>query len=445
MIKQSFTKRSVARLGSRLGIVVIICVAFAAGNFTGFAARPVLAQRATPSEFNVFWEAWDLVVENFVDRERVDVTAMTYGAIQGMLAALGDQNHTVFFSPEEAERQAGALEGSFEGIGAYVNQEDGEFVIVSAMRGSPAEAAGILSGDIVLTVDGQSITGMEEWEVISLIRGPAGTEVVLTVLHPEADSPEEITIVRGRINIESVLWSRIPGTDLAYIQLTQFSSDTSRDLRTALGEINRDVTDGAPVQGIMLDLRNNPGGYLQEALRVADQFLPIGDVILHEKDAEGRLTTYRVESRTGQAREVALVVLVNGGSASAAEILAGALQENARAKIVGMPTVGTGTVLRPYTLSDGSVIRLGVTNWLTPNYALIKGQGIQPDVPIEQEAAVQLIDALTLRELDAAAARTHPDRQFQAALLSLTMRDQAQPPTTTQTAPTTVESAPVTP
>ncbi len=392
---------------------------------------PVLAQRATPTEFGVFWEAWDLVVEHFVDRERVDVTAMTYGAIHGMLAALGDENHTVFFSPEEAERQASALEGSFEGIGAYVNQEDEQFVIVSAMRGSPAEAAGILSGDVVLAVDGQSISGMEEWEVISLIRGAAGTEVVLTILHPETESAEDIPIMRGRINIESVLWANIPGTDLAYIQLTQFSSDTSRDLRTALTEINGDVSRGGAVQGIILDLRNNPGGYLQEALRVADQFLPVGDVVLHEQDAEGRVTTYRVESRSGQARDLELVVLINQGSASAAEILAGALQENARAKLIGASTVGTGTVLRPFTLSDGSVVRLGVTNWLTPNYALIKGQGIQPDVPIDQEASVQLIDAISLRELDAAATRVHPDRQFQAALLTLTMQDQpAQPPTT---------------
>lgn len=425
-MKRTFAKRT----ATRLGVVLIVCAAFVAGNITGLAARPVLAQREAPVEFGVFWEAWDLVVEYFVDRDRIDATAMTYGAIQGMLAALGDENHTVFFSPEEAQRQANALEGSFEGIGAYVNQEEGQFVIVAAMRGSPAEAAGILAGDTVLAVNGQEITGMEEWEVIGLIRGPAGTEVVLTILHPETDDPIEVTVKRGRIDIESVLWARIPGTDLAYVQLTQFSSDTSRELRAALAAIKRD-TNGDPITGIMLDLRNNPGGYLQEALRVADQFLPVGDIILHEQDAEGRVVTYRVEARTGQARDLTLVALINQGSASAAEIVAGALQENGRAKLVGAPTVGTGTVLRPFTLSDGSVIRLGVTNWLTPNYALIKGQGIQPDIPIDQEAAVELIDALRLRELNATDVRLHPDRQFQAALLSLTVAgDPAQAPTT---------------
>jgi carboxyl-terminal processing protease len=349
-----------------------------------------------------------------------------------MLAALGDENHTVFFSPEEAQRQANALEGSFEGIGAYVNQEEGQFVIVAAMRGSPAEAAGILAGDIVLAVNGQEITGMEQWEVISLIRGPAGTEVMLTILHPEAETPEEITVERGQINIESVLWARIPGTALAYIQLTQFSSDTSRELRNALTAIKRD-TNGDPITGIMIDLRNNPGGYLQEALRVADQFLPVGDIVLHEQDADGNVTTYRVEARTGQARDLSLVVLINQGSASAAEIVAGALQENGRAKLIGAPTVGTGTVLRPFTLSDGSVMRLGVTNWLTPNYALIKGEGIQPDIPIEQEATVQLIDALGLQELDETEMRLHPDRQFQAALLSLSMMDEPVQTPTAQT------------
>jgi carboxyl-terminal processing protease len=169
----------------------------------------------------------------------------------------------------------------------------------------------------------------------------------------------------------------------------------------------------------MLDLRNNPGGYLQEALRVANQFLPEGDVILHEQDASGEITTYRVEG-SGLAREIQLVVLVNQGSASAAEIVAGALQENGRAKLVGMPTVGTGTVLRPFSLSDGSVLRLGVTNWLTPDHELIKGQGVQPDLSIELEGTVELMDSLQLEELDAEAVHLHPDLQFQAALSWLT-------------------------
>ena len=412
-----------ARAASRLLLTLLLVAVFVAGNLTGFTARSALAQRTTPTEFGVFWEAWDLVVEYFVDRDRVDLQTMTYCAIQGMLATLGDENHTVFFAPDVAEQQASALEGSFEGIGAYVSSEDSQFVIVAPIHGSPAEAAGIVTGDVVLAVDGTDITGKAEWEVIAMIRGTAGTPVVLTVRHPDADTPVEISITRGRIDIESVLWARIPGTDLVHIQITQFAGDTGSELRAVLQTINAEAAAGKPVSGIMLDLRNNPGGYLQEALRVASQFLPEGDIILHEKDAGGNITTYRSQG-IGLGRDLPLVVLINQGSASAAEIVAGALQTDGRAKLVGMTTVGTGTVLRPFTLSDGSVLRLGVTNWLTPDYQLIKGQGIHPDMLIEQETSVQMMNALLLEDMDAAAVRLHEDRQFQAALLWLNVQTQ---------------------
>ena len=369
------------------------------------------------------------MLEYFVDQDRIDYRTMTYGAIQGMLDTLGDQNHTVFFSPETAEQMESGLEGSFEGIGAYVSLENDVFTIIAPILGSPAEEAGILAGDIVLAVDGQDITGMAEWEVISLIRGPAGTPVLLTVLHLEADEPVDVTVVRGRIDIDSVLWARIPGSNLVHLQITQFAGDTGQELRNALEEIFTPV-DGTPhVSGIILDLRNNPGGYLQEALRVAYQFLPESQIILHEKDAKGQITTYRSQGR-GMARDIPLVVLINPGSASAAEILAGALQENERAKLIGEATTGTGTVLRPFSLSDGSLLRLGVTNWLTPGYTLIKGHGIQPDVKVEQEATVEMISSVLLEGIDEGEMRIHEDRQFLAALRMLNLliqpRNQAQ-------------------
>jgi len=422
-------KRTAKRTLTAALLALLLFGAFAAGNVTGYLARPVLAADSEPSEFAVFWEAWDLVLEYFVDQDRIDYRTMTYGAIQGMLDTLGDQNHTVFFSPETAEQMESGLEGSFEGIGAYVSLENDAFTIIAPILGSPAEEAGILAGDIVLAVDEQDITGMAEWEVISLIRGPAGTTVSLTVLHPEADEPVDVTVVRGRIDVDSVLWARIPGSNLVHLQITQFAGDTGQELRNALEEIFTPV-DGTPhVSGIILDLRNNPGGYLQEALRVAYQFLPESQIILHEKDAKGQITTYRSQGR-GLARDIPLVVLVNPGSASAAEILAGALQENERAKLIGEATTGTGTVLRPFSLSDGSLLRLGVTNWLTPGYNLIKGHGIQPDVKIAQEATVEMISSVLLEEIDEGEMRTHEDRQFLAALRMLNLlvqpRNQAQ-------------------
>lgn len=416
-MQQNFARR----LATSLLIATLMFGAFIAGNVTGWMARPVLAQRATPTEFAVFWEAWDLVVEYFVDRDQVDYTAMTYGAIQGMLDALGDENHTVFFSPEVAQQQASALEGTFEGIGAYVSLEEELFTIVAPIHGSPAEEAGIVAGDVVLAVDGTDIAGMAEWEVISLIRGPAGSTVVLTVLHPEATSPTEIPIQRGRIDVDSVMWARVPGTEMIQVQISQFAADTGSELQKALEEIQAERTAGRPVAGVILDLRNNPGGYLQEALRVADQFLAPGEVILHERDAEGNITTHQARI-TGMAEEIPLVILVNQGSASAAEIVAGALQDNGRGKVVGMPTVGTGTVLHPFTLSDGSVVRLGVANWLTPDYSLIKGQGITPDMRIDQETSVEMMNALLLETLTPEEVRLHSDRQFQAALLWLTVQ-----------------------
>ena len=400
-----------------------LSVMFLAGTVTGFMARPVLAADHPP-QFEVFWEVWDLVNQYFVDQDKIDPMRMTYGAINGMLATLGDDNHTIFFSPEEAKQQESQLEGSFEGIGAFVEGQEGGFRIVAPIHGSPAEEAGILAGDIVLKVDGEDISGIPEWEIISRIRGPAGTAVVLTVLHPNETEPTDITVVRGKIDVESVTWAPIPETNYVYLQISQFASDTGDELQKALEAIDARVAAGEVVDGVVLDLRNNPGGYLQEALRDNTQFLDAGKVILHERDAEGEIRTYRSVGN-GLARTYPMIVLINQGTASAGEITAGALKENGRAKLVGQPTLGTGTVLQPFNLSDGSVLRLGVTNWLTPDKNLIKGEGVHPDSMVEQDPAVPMMDTYTLegakslREVLGAG-----DKQFNLALLQLRLLPQ---------------------
>lgn len=399
-------------------LLVALLAAFLAGAVTGLAARPVLAAER-PAQFEVFWEVWDLVERYFVDRDKIDPQRMTYGAIQGMLATLGDQNHTAFFSPEEAKQQQSALDGSFEGIGAYVESTEAGFRIVAPIHGSPAEEAGILAGDIVLRVDGEDIAGLPEWEVISRIRGPAGTTVILTVLHPGAEEPVDIPIVRRKIDIESVTWARIPNTNFIYLQISQFAADTGDELQSALEAIQ---AEHASVEGILLDLRNNPGGYLQEALRVNAQFLEAGSVILHERDASQQLRTYRSVGK-GLARQYPMVVLINQGTASAGEITAGALKENDRARLVGQTTLGTGTVLQPFTLSDGSVLRLGVTHWLTPNRNLIKGQGVAPHVSVEQDPATPMVDTVRLQEADTLTeVLAQGDKQFNVGLLQLRLQ-----------------------
>lgn len=388
--------------------------AFTAGTVTGMTVRPASAADE-PSGFGIFWEVWDLVNSYFVDQDLIDPAKMTYGAINGMLATLGDENHTAFFSPEEAEQQASSLEGSFEGIGAFVGQEEGQFRIVAPIHGSPAEAAGILAGDVVLKVDGDDITGLPEWEIISRIRGPADTQVTLTVLHPEETDPVDITVTRGKIEIDSVTWRRIPDTDFAYLQISQFAADTGNELQDALKAIAAESDSGAPIAGILLDLRNNPGGYLAQALRVNSQFLDKGKVILHERDAEGELRTYKSVG-TGLGRSIPMIVMINEGTASAGEITAGALQENGRAKLVGETTTGTGTVLQPFTLSDGSVLRLGVTNWLTPDQNLIKNVGVKPDIEVAQEASVEMVDSFTIEEATLQELLDRADLQFNTAL-----------------------------
>ena len=415
---------------ARLAVIALVLGAFALGGAAGYTARSVQAQQEEaitldemPAEFGVLMESWRLVQDQFVDQENVDPANMTYGAIQGMLDTLGDENHTVFFSPDVAEQQASALSGSFEGIGAYVEQEDGVFTIVAPINGSPAEEAGILAGDVVVAVDGESILDMPQWEVISLIRGPSGSTVVLTVLHPEETVPVEVEITRGTIELDSVVWTRVPETNVAYLQINQFAFDTGIELRDALTEIQATQDGDNPVAGIVLDLRNNPGGVLQQALYVASQFLDEGEIVLHERDANDEIQTYRARG-DGLARDIPMIVLINEGSASAAEILSGAVQANGRARLVGETTVGTGTVLRPFTLSDGSVLRLGVTNWLLPDMQLIKGIGVHPDVPLPQDAAVRMIDTFALDEAAATDSptsdvRSFGDRQFNTALFLL--------------------------
>lgn len=407
-------------LTKKLGKVAypgVVVLAFLLGHVTGWFVRPALAAEAPP-EFAVFWEAWDVVLNNFVDQDKIDFRRMTYGAIQGMLDTLGDSNHTVFFDPDTARLQENALEGSFEGIGAHVSMEGDQFTIISPIRGSPAEVAGLLPGDVVVAVDGTLTTDLPEWDIINRVRGPAGSVVVLTVLHPDAEEPVDITIVRGRIELESVSWALIPNTALAYVQITQFASDTNFELMQALRSIGAQADSGVPVRGILLDLRNNPGGYLHEAVRVGGQFLANGQIVLHERDAKGNMQHHKVFGN-GLARDIPMVVLINQGSASAAEILAGALQENGRAKLVGETTLGTGTVLHPFTLSDGSVIRLGVTNWLTPNFNLIKNQGIKPDIKVTQKVSVKLVDVTTLQDLSNDDLLPSDDLQFNAALFLL--------------------------
>jgi carboxyl-terminal processing protease len=350
-----------------------------------------------PAEFEVFWQVWGLAQDFFIDREALDSSRLTYGAINGLIQALGDEGHTRLLTPEEVQRQQTDISGKFFGIGAQVGIEDGLPVIIAPIDGSPAKAAGIQAGDIIIEVDGEDVTALPLNEVVDRIRGEEGVPVVLTIFRPDDNESKEISIVRGEIKLDAATWTMVPGTDVALIRLSQFSANLNDDVITAIKSAQ---VNGA--KRLILDVRNNPGGLLDQAIKVTSQFLPDGNVLLQE-DAEGNRDAFEVKSG-GVATEIPLVVLANRGSASSAEIFAGAIQDNERGQVIGETTFGTGTVLTPYELKDGSALLLGTSQWLTPDGRLIRKQGIEPDIVVEVPAGSNLlapseVETLTVPEL----------------------------------------------
>ncbi|HIQ01037.1 MAG TPA: S41 family peptidase, partial [Anaerolineales bacterium] len=329
--------------------------------------------RPEEETFQLFWEVWEIIEQEYYG-DLPDMQAVTYGAIRGMLETLGDE-YTSFIEPDISAILNEDASGTFQGIGAFVRmREDGKLEIVSIIPNSPAEGAGLQGGDRVLAVDGQSIVGFGIYEAIALIRGPAGTPVTLLIERPGEEKPFEVTIVRARIEIPLVEAEVLEG-NVAYIHLTEFSATATSQMENALEELLAQQ----PV-GMILDLRDNPGGWLDQAVSVADLFLDEG-VVLIERASDGSEETFRSRDR-GSAETIPLVVLVNEGSASASEIVAGAIQARERGILIGEPTFGKGSVQRPYRLSDGSELRVTVARWFTPNDVVIHGQGLTPDIEV---------------------------------------------------------------
>jgi carboxyl-terminal processing protease len=362
-----------------------------------------------PNDFRIFWQAWDIVQEHFVDREALEATSLEYGAIRGMVTALGDDGHTVFMTPEELTNRQADLTGKFSGIGAQVGVKDGLPVIVAPFDGSPAEQAGVKAGDIIMQVDGEDAGAWPLEQVVSHIRGEAGTQVALTLLRPEEGKTLEITITRGEIVVPAATWTMIPGTQVALIRLSQFSANATRELKASLEEAK-----AAGAESLILDLRNNPGGLLDQAIQVSSQFLKDGNV-LQQEDAQGQREAFPVK-RGGVATEIPMVVLINQGSASSAEILAGAIQDHQRGTLVGETTFGTGTVLQTFTLDDGSALMLGTRQWLTANGRLIRKQGIEPDVRVELPIEADLLSPSDVQSLTEGELLQSQDAQFLKAL-----------------------------
>ncbi|MBM3119104.1 MAG: S41 family peptidase [Chloroflexi bacterium] len=326
-----------------------------------------------PPEFSILAEAYKRLSEDYVDKSKLDPKKLSQGAVKGMIEALDDP-YSSYVDPKSHELELTNFEGKFEGIGAVISMKDKQLTIVSPIVGSPAEKAGVKAGDKILKIDGESTAKMTLIEATTKIRGPKGTPVNLVVLHPGETEPVEIEIVRDEIKLESVVLEM--RDDIAYVRITQFLKSTGGDLDAALkGAIKQ----GA--RGIVLDLRNNPGGLLNAAMDVASEFLAMG-LVAKVVDDEGRESQVPVK-RGGIATNLPLIVLVNEGSASGSEIVAGALQDYGRAKLAGSQTFGKGSVQTVRELSDGSALHITTYRWFTPLGRPIDSVGLTPDFVLE--------------------------------------------------------------
>jgi len=382
---------------------------FVTGHVTAFAGGPTLPglggvfgapAAGTPTDltstFAPFWEAWQVVHQEYVDQP-LDDQALAYGAIKGMLTALGDP-HTGYSTPHESEVLFSDLAGELEGIGAEVAAKGDLVEIISPMAGSPAEAAGILPGDLIAGINGEDTSGQDLFTVIAKVRGPAGTKVTLTILRENATEPLQIEITRAKITIPSVESKTLDG-NVVYVKINSFGDNTVSELETQLADLM-----AKHPSGLVLDLRGNPGGSRDAAVEVASQFIGDG-LIMIQRYGDGHEITFDAKP-DGLATQVPMVVLVNKGSASASEIVAGAIQDHQRGQIVGEQSYGKGTVQdwRALTGNNGTV-RITIARWLTPNGRTIDKVGITPEVVVK----------MTVEDRDAGR-----DPQLDAALQTLT-------------------------
>lgn len=370
-------------------VIVLICVSFYGGvlfdkykatkSSSSTAIGDILAKNHSdeqPSgvDFGLFWEAWNLLNEKYVDTSKLDQQKMIYGAISGMVKSVGDP-FSSFMDPEESKQFSQDLEGTFEGIGIEIGVKSDTLTVISPLEGSPAEKAGLKAGDKILKIGEKLTADMTIDEAVSEIRGPKGTEIALTIFHEKGNGPVDVKITRDQINVKSVKleWK---DSGIAVVKISKFGDDTVSEMNQAASQI---VSQRA--RGVILDLRNNPGGYLEAAVDVSSNFVPKGKTVVSEEERGGGKKEYT--ARGGDILgNLPVVVLVNGGSASASEITAGALRDNLGAPLVGEKTFGKGSVQELEKLSGGSNLRVTIARWLTPNGDYIMEKGIEPTVNI---------------------------------------------------------------
>jgi carboxyl-terminal processing protease len=379
---------------------------------------PVIMPTAAvmPTPVAVFSEAWSLLHEHYVDPAALDDQRLLAGALRGLADAVGDDGHTRYLTAEELAQHSEQLSGEYSGVGIEISEQDNTIVVRDVFADSPAARAGIQPGDVLVAVDGIPVSELGLDGVVQRVRGPEGTVVTLVIQQVGEASPLEVRLVRSKVRFSGVRWAVLPER-VGLLRVSSFAAGTAEDARQGLSELA-----AAGARGVILDLRGNPGGLVDQAVDVAGLFLPPDTVVLRSRDRSGKETVYRTKP-DAQPVTLPLVVLVNRETASAAEIVAGALQDHRRAVIIGERTFGTGTVLAEFRLRDGSALLIGTQVWVTPNGRVIWRTGIEPDITVAP--AAEDVTIVPRRGEILPAEQIRSDSQLLAAWEYLLERDRA--------------------
>lgn len=397
MPKFSLPKLQLIKLRKYFLIIIVVVILFGSGYYLGYSSYSAdlknfpkvtisrgLPLNKTNLDFSLFWKVWDDLSNKYYDSEKINSSAMIYGAIEGMVRAVGDP-YTVFLPPNENKVVNEDLSGSFEGVGIQIGFKGTQLAVVTPLPGSPAEKAGIKPGDYIIGITDKAkniergTVGISLPEAVEIIRGKSGTEVTLTLLRDGEGEPLTKTLKRQKIDVPTIILSYVgEGQSIAYLRLLKFGSETDSEWQKAV----REIIAKKEVKGMVLDLRSNPGGYMQGAIDIASDFLKLGNVVVVEERGDKTKTEFKVE-KIGLLQNLPTVVLINEGSASASEILAGALRDNKKIKLIGEKSFGKGTIQEPEELEGGSGIHITIAKWLTPSGYWVNEKGLDPDVTIE--------------------------------------------------------------
>ncbi len=403
--------------------IILILIAFLGGYYFGVNKisldwknyKPVLSissKEPPPSlsslDFSNFWAVWQSLENNYYDKSKLDPSKMLNGAISGLVESIGDP-YTIYLPPPSNNDFKQGLAGQFQGIGAELGIKDKKIIIISPLSDSPAQKAGIKAGDTILKVDGESTQGWTLSQTVGKIRGPKGTGVTLSVLHKDGKNPQDIKITRDVIVVKSIdgfikkvkdvekikinsILKAAENDEVIYLKLSQFGDSTNKDWLALVNNLNLKVANNPNFKGIVLDLRNNPGGYLTDAVFIASEFLKEGTPVVIQETGAGEKSTLRA-SRRGLFLTTPIVILINKGSASASEIVSGALKDNGRTKLVGETSFGKGTIQQAEDLGSGAGLHVTIAKWLTPNGIWVNGKGLSADIPVSLDSKDQARDS----------------------------------------------------